>query len=150
MTGGRCAELLEALGGHGAARPLRRVGMPMRGRARGFSLLEVLVALAVLALALFALSRSAALAVDAMQHREQVLLASTVAANVVTELRLAESTPATGQREGQQSQGGREFYWRATISDSDVPGIRRIDVAVALDPARSDVRVRLAGFAGRP
>lgn len=117
---------------------------------RGFSLLEVLVALAVLALALFALSRSAAMAVQASTHREEALLAGLVAANVLAEIRLAEPQPALGRREGQQRQGGREFYWRATVNDSDVPGIRRVDIAVALDPSRDDTRVRLTGFAGQP
>lgn len=117
---------------------------------RGFSLLEVLIALAVLALALFALSRSAAVAVEAAAHREETLLASAVAANVLAEIRLDQNAPAPGRREGQQRQGKREFYWRANIVDSDLPGIVRIDIAVAVDPARRDNRVRLAGFAGRP
>lgn len=117
-------------------------------RARGFSLLEVLIALAVLALALFALSRSAAVAVEAAAHREETLFASAVAANVLTEIRLAETVPAPGRREGQQRQGERDFYWRATIANSDLPGIVRIDIAVALDAARRDNRVRLTGFAG--
>lgn len=121
-----------------------------RPRAHGFSLLEVLIALAVLALALFALSRSAAVAVQAAGHREEVLFAGAVAANVLTEIRLAEPTPALGRREGQQRQGRREFYWQATVADTDLPGIRRIDVAVFLDAQRRDSRVRLSGFAGQP
>lgn len=119
-----------------------------RRRGRGFSLLEVLIALAVLALALFALSRSAALAIDATRHREEVLLASLVAQNVLAEIRLGPGVPAQGEREGRQRQGAREFHWRASISDSELPGIRRIDVAVAMDPRRQDTRVRLTGFAG--
>ncbi len=124
--------------------------MITRRTQRGFSLLEVLVALAVLALALFALSRTASVTVQAAAHREEALLASLVAGNVLAEIRLAEVSPAPGRREGQQRQGGREFYWRANIADSDVPGVRRIDIAVALDPARDDSRVRLTGFAGQP
>jgi hypothetical protein len=36
------------------------------------------------------------------------------------------------------------------VAESDLPGIMRIEVAVAVDVAGSDSRVRLGGFAGRP
>lgn len=117
--------------------------------SRGFSLLEVLIALAVLALALFALSRTAAVAVDSAAHREETLFATAVAANVLAEIRIGEPMPVPGRREGQEKQGRRDFYWRANIVESDLPGIMRIDIAVALDPERRDNRVRLTGFAGR-
>jgi general secretion pathway protein I len=133
-AGARCAERRPA--------PVRSAG--------GFSLLEVLIALAVLALALFALTRSAALAVQSTAHREETLLASVVAGNVLTRIRLAEASPAPGRREGSERQGGREFHWRAVVVESDLPGIMRIEVAVAVDPGRTDSRVRLGGFAGRP
>jgi len=135
-----------------ASRPHRRArGIPgvTRGRALGFSLLEVLIALAVLALALFALSRTAAIAVNSAAHREETLFATAVAANVLAEIRIGEPMPSTGRREGQEKQGGRDFFWRANIVESDLPGIMRIDIFVALDPERRDSRVRLTGFAGR-
>jgi general secretion pathway protein I len=133
------------------ARCAERRRRPVRGaRSSGFSLLEVLVALAVLALALFALSRSAALAVQASAHRHETLLASVVAGNVLARIRLAESSPAPGRREGSERQGGRDFHWRVLVAESDLPGIMRIEVAVAVDVAGSDSRVRLGGFAGRP
>lgn len=142
---------------HGAGRA------PARGRAGGFTLLEVLVALAVLALALFALSRSAALAVEAAGHREQALLAGTVAGNVLASLRLEPSTPAPGRREGQQEQGGRTSTgaprsaaptcpassgsrspWRSTRpAATSAPADRFRGTAMSVDRAS---RVRTRGF----
>ena len=57
-------------------------------RARGFTLLEVLVALAILATALYATTGSIRSAARQQAHRESALLAHWVALNVATELAL--------------------------------------------------------------
>jgi general secretion pathway protein I len=117
-------------------------------KARGFTLLEVLVALAVVALALVALVRASGLSADALARERDVTLATWVASNVVTDLRLAERNPGVGRREGSMRMGPREWFWRLEVQGTDDPAIRRLEVAVFEDAARSRPVASLTGFAG--
>jgi general secretion pathway protein I len=117
-------------------------------RAAGFTLLEVLVALAVITLALVALVRAAGLSADALARERETTLAAWVAANVIDDLRLGEPFPALGRRDGAMRMGTRDWYWRVEIVASDDPALRRLEVAVYADPARAQPVTSLTGFAG--
>ncbi len=118
-------------------------------RTRGFTLLEVLVALVVLALSLTALVRLSALEARALADLRERTVAHWVAANVLEETRLAESWPATGLRNGSTRMGGREWRWELAVQDTDEPAIRRLDVSVQLSQG-DGAGAALTGFVGRP
>lgn len=118
--------------------------------ARGFTLLEVLVALAVVALALVALVRASGLSADALAREREVTLATWVAANVVADSRLEGRLPETGRSEGSMRMGIRDWYWRLEVQATDDPAVRRLEVAVYADPARTRPAASLTGFAGAP
>jgi general secretion pathway protein I len=117
---------------------------------RGFTLLEVLIALAIVALTLVALVRSTGLGTNALAREREVTLATWVAANVITELRVEEGFPAPGRRDGRMRMGEREFVWELTVQNTDEPALRRLDVRVYEDDARTRPIASLAGFAGAP
>ena len=62
--------------------------------------------------------------------------------------RRKERLPAPGRRDGQQRLAGREWYWRLDIAGTQDTRIRRLDVQVFADMARTDPVAQLTGFAG--
>jgi general secretion pathway protein I len=114
---------------------------------RGFTLVEVLIALAVVALALLGLTRTAALEVRDFDALRERTLAGWVAANVLAEARIAGTLPPTGTSDGRVELGGRAWRWTRDVSATPDPDIRRIDVRVFAGEENGSVAM-LSGFAG--
>lgn len=131
----------------GSGRPSRN---DRPGRASGFSLLEVVVALAVIALILVGLTKSAGQGARALEIERDDLLAQWVAADVLAETRLNERFPVLGKREGSLLMGLREYQWELIVASTDEPAVRRMDVRVFLDRERDKPLYTLVGFAGQP
>ncbi|MGH8173464.1 MAG: type II secretion system minor pseudopilin GspI [Rhodanobacteraceae bacterium] len=114
-------------------------------RTSGFTLLEVLIALAVVALAMLALTRTASLQVGDFDALRERTLAGWVAANVLTETRMAAPLPSTGRSDGRVEFASREWRWTRDVKATPDPVIRRIDVQVFLDDADAP-SATLSGF----
>jgi general secretion pathway protein I len=114
-------------------------------RARGFTLIEVLVALAVVALALLALTRAASVQVQDFDALRERTLAGWVAANVLAETRLG-PFPGVGRSDGRVQFAGRAWRWQREVQATPQAQIRRVDVRVFLGEAAAP-SATLAGFA---
>jgi general secretion pathway protein I len=117
-------------------------------RVRAFTLIEVLVALAILAVALAAGMRAVAQSADAATSLKMRTLALWVAQNRLAQAQLADPWPARGAASGDETQAGTRLAWRETVSDTPNPAFRKIEIVVS-EPAVPDYALaRLVGYVG--
>lgn len=114
-------------------------------KRRGFTLLEVLIALVVVALALLALTRTAGGQISSFDGLRERTLAGWVAANVLSETRIATPLPPVGKRDGRTRLGNRDWRWSLEVKATDDPDMHRLDVVVFADDS-SEPSASLTGF----
>lgn len=121
-----------------------------RNSQAGFTLVEVLIALAIVAIALMAALRVAGQgALNAGDLRSR-MLAGWVAENRLAEHRARGNWLSLGIRNGTQRQGGVEFAWREEVVATANPAFRRVDVYVFVAPEKSHFLAHLVGFMVNP
>ncbi|MEK7361199.1 MAG: type II secretion system minor pseudopilin GspI [Pseudomonadota bacterium] len=119
-------------------------------RRTGFTLVEVLVALAIVAIAPRAALRAAGQGTNNVGELRSRLLAGWVAENLLAEHRARGNWLPLGIQRGTAREGGLEFAWRNEVIATPNPEFRRVDVFVfaALEESRS--LAHLTGFVVQP
>ena len=116
----------------------------------GFTLIEILVALAILALALSAAMATVHGTVMFGATLEDRVLAGWIAENHISEFRLGIDTPDVGESGDTVEFAGRDWRWTARVSETPAEGLMRIDVDVAYADDPDRVLITLSGFMGSP
>jgi general secretion pathway protein I len=123
--------------------------------ARGFTLLEVLVALAIFALVAASVLKAGSSSLQTASRLEEKTLAMWVADNRLSEMQLSQEPVADGREQGETELAGRRWQWLSEVRNTSEPDMRRITLWVALYEQREvgvDIRERavvsLSGFIG--
>jgi len=99
----------------------------------GMTLLEVMVAMAVFATAGLAVMKVATENLSSLAYLEEKTFANWVAANTLTELKLAKTMPGKSWRKGESELAGRTWYWRYKAEATDSSDFVGVTVEVATD-----------------
>jgi general secretion pathway protein I len=123
--------------------------MRMRG-APGFTLVEVLVALAVLSFALIAALRASSISVSNSGEIRDRLLAGWVAQNRLAEHRARRDWIPVGVYQGEAVQAGKQFRWEEKVVSTQNTQFLRVEVRVfGLEHPETALGV-MSGFLVRP
>ncbi|HWP35647.1 MAG TPA: type II secretion system minor pseudopilin GspI [Thermodesulfobacteriota bacterium] len=124
-----------------------------RRHRAGFTLLEVLVALVVLAVALTALLEAQTLAVRLRSQAQELTLATFLLQDRMTQVLLG-PLPEPGTQEGDFGPDYPGYRWEVTVSDTGfatTPRVREVRVRVLWGSGRRPEALELTGFvAERP
>ena len=119
-------------------------------RQSGFTLLEVLVAMTILAVGVTALVSAAGASAWRAEFLRSRELGRWVAANKLTELQVLPAWPEVGTRNTEVELAGRTWYVRTITQRVDDPDLRRVDVQSRLDEHAEGYIYVVTGFVGNP
>ncbi|MBS0377002.1 MAG: type II secretion system minor pseudopilin GspI [Proteobacteria bacterium] len=98
--------------------------------AAGFTLIEVLVALVIVAVGMAAVMSALSSSASTVNFLRDETFANWVALNKIATLRLSGQQPQTGTTDGDVDFGNRSWHWRQEVVTTDLPGVLRIEVKV--------------------
>lgn len=127
LRDGRAPRLLGRAVGRPAQFPL---GLRRRAAA-GFTLIEVLVALGIVAVALAAGARATSALTENASRQRDALLAQLCAQNTLEQLRLSRQLPDVGDSTQSCEQARRRFTVRLSVRGTPNPSFRRVDARVS-------------------
>jgi general secretion pathway protein I len=130
-------------------------------RTRGFTLIEVLVALVIVAFGMGAVLSALSSAADNETRMREKTFAEWVGLNQLSTERLQVNVPAVGKKEADVDFAGTRWHWQENVETMDIPGLLRITIQVRhadsnqsqattskVDPAKIDWLATIMGFRG--
>jgi general secretion pathway protein I len=119
------------------------------GSARGFTLIEVLAALVIVALGMLGVIEAVTQSARNGAYLREKTLAHWIALNVITEKRLQPEPPPVAESSADVEFAGQRWRWSMQVTQTQVASLRRMDVSVRpADAPDSSALATVTGFYG--
>ena len=106
-------------------------------RFSGFTLLEVMVALAIIALGMAAVIKTVSTTTVNSSYLRDKTFANWVAQNQLAEIELSTTEPKKGFTDGDETLAGIKWYWTRKVDGTEDPDTNRIEITVRKDKNKS-------------
>ena len=118
---------------------------------KAFTLLEVLVAMSVLAIGMLTLVKVSTQNTIQTSYLEEKTFAHWVAVNKMNEVKLESNWPDKGKSSGTVTMANRDWYWKLKVSDYGKTSekTRILELDVRLEERNEDALISYISFAGR-
>ena len=107
-------------------------------RARGFTLIEVLVALAIVVIGMAAVMGALNSSANTLSYLRDKSFSQWVAENKIANTRISGAAPSVGNSSGDVDFAGRSWHWRMEVVATEIPGMVRMDVHVRPTDVKGD------------
>ncbi len=97
---------------------------------QGITLIEVMVAVAILAFSLSALVKLGGESANTLHYLEKKSYAEWIALNQINEMNASLQWPDVGRSQGQEKMASKNWFWEKVVSNTGVPELRRLDLKV--------------------
>jgi len=116
----------------------------------GFTLVEILVALSIIAISMGALIKSSGDSAYSLSYLKQKSIAHWVAMNEITRLEVRRKWPSLGTDKDDAEMAGHTWYWVRTIEKTANANIRQVSLVIYADEDRQQNVAHLVSYLFKP
>jgi general secretion pathway protein I len=106
--------------------------------SRGFTLIEVLVALAIVAIGMSAVLEALTSSANTALYLQDKTFAEWVALNRIETVRLSGTVPSPGTSNDDIDYAGRKWQWQQKVTSTRIPGMVQVDIDVRPADSKAD------------